>query len=1490
MPFCACELHPHQATCGPGGACVCAPGYAGVDCTQACGGNGVIMWPGFNATFTMTMWDARYGPNLKTNFTSAGGLFNTSALYGTVSGVSVMAVCVCKPGFTGPFCTLACPACSMHGACVTNATGGASCACSATDASGAATTSALARAAGLAGVGWSGPLCDVPCKPCANGTCDARGECACLPGFTDDACALECGAEGVDAATGKVIGKRGTVYPLGALPGYGIRNSTAVCVCDAGWAGAMCTKPCPFPYDTAHGICALKNASDSDYGAPWSAAVVCAAGWAGRPPVELRLPASSPGAPGRNCSVRCSPCASADGGGVCQDGGECLCAYDRLWQGPLLNVQGTYPYPQLRLPRDVFNASYHSCAVRHPCSANGEYINATCAGTVLAGTGTPWMAAAPLDGGWGCTDVSSPAFAAGCANGTQLFAMAYAEVDAATGLAVRRNPPAATFTAAGTIQGGVCLPPAGAAASELPLRNGVCRCDGLARGRFKFPSSALLPSGSYDYDFQGWAGPSCAIPCAPCSINGICAAEDGACVCHAGWTGYRCLVPCEPCAHGTCAQDGSCLCAGGRRRKDGTYALRLSRDPFYLERGAHSYEVAGARRAEYVSPAYATAALVEDYLWEVEYECAHRPGCSGRTPDTQLPARPNETYFRYSTPFASGTQDADSPVARLQGLESRMEALKAAVAELPFSLNGSALCDIPGPNVGQPSQGADACLVAMRARLWGRTLASCGPSYDAAQPWTCDDNLKAQFIIAAHAEIGRLSIQRTQVTTNVSVTALSQMRWLLNNRNERQRLLNTQLRGVLSLTQPSWVPVRSPDYYTTWIIHQLLYGVTFGGGYTGWDCSVPCEPCDATGGTCQFDGSCECIPGRYGANCSLSCACSELQISGTVTAAAGSSASGKKIAPGGVCARDGVCACYTDDDGIQWAGQGCFIPCAPCAHGACNATDGTCDCEPGWAGDACNVRPLTDCLPCDASHGTCLSDGTCACDAGWTGLDCATPCRACVHGDCQPDGECFCRPGWAGADCRLHLGAPLARAAFAASPGGWRVLNNSCAPAAPPAPVRGAFDDGGAPAAAAPPGCTDTSPGGDAGLSWDAGTGCLVVVDALPSDVVDAGQIAYLRAPLSFTGNKLGAYGGVLAWNLHIAGDGGDGISTPPGAPHPSGGLLIPDAILIGGLPAFNVTPPAWEQLSKAELLAWSRARFPELRLNGRWSAARVADTLRAYLRTPQVALHYFAAEPARRCGAAECSMNFGAALAPGYTWRNAAAGVPPGAWGWSDSGDAAFVARIEGTPYIGSAAGVAHNPFWFASSAAGAAAVPNGDAAADARLASGTAASGGVPSWTWEQGDTPLSPGPLQAGPGTVRAADADASNAGGVSIDAARAGWDVLPTVYAAIGLARASRAGTPSTFAELAWCLASLREVLLRADYLNATAPAGHPGGAGEATRLDDAALTGPDPFATNASLWEAPELAAYLQYAQRYADDYQSRYLMLYLQAHAAAGGR
>ena len=135
-------------TCDASGGCVCSPGYINAECSTQCNGNGTITWPQLSASYTAADWDAQYGPNLGGTYTTAGGLFNTSLLYGfsSADGLGLtLAYCSCTAtaagrfGFTGAFCDVACPNCGAHGSCITDANGTAVCKCSTTDPNAATT-------------------------------------------------------------------------------------------------------------------------------------------------------------------------------------------------------------------------------------------------------------------------------------------------------------------------------------------------------------------------------------------------------------------------------------------------------------------------------------------------------------------------------------------------------------------------------------------------------------------------------------------------------------------------------------------------------------------------------------------------------------------------------------------------------------------------------------------------------------------------------------------------------------------------------------------------------------------------------------------------------------------------------------------------------------------------------------------------------------------------------------------------------------------------------------------------------------------------------------------------------------------------------------------------------------------------------------------------------------------------------------------------------
>ena len=138
---------------------------------------------------------------------------------------------------------------------------------------------------------------------------------------------------------------------------------------------------------------------------------------------------------------------------------------------------------------------------------------------------------------------------------------------------------------------------------------------------------------------------------------------------------------------------------------------------------------------------------------------------------------------------------------------------------------------------------------------------------------------------------------------------------------------------------------------------------------------------------------------------------------------------------------DGTCTCnwgYTGPACDRICPGGLSKPCN--GRGLCTSLEG-CSCNEGWAGTDCTV----ECQggvdnPCNG-HGTCLSGaggetpGSCACGYGWSGLACDIPCPGgsatpCLgHGECgMASGEvvCTCDASfdtgfWSGTECGVCL-------------------------------------------------------------------------------------------------------------------------------------------------------------------------------------------------------------------------------------------------------------------------------------------------------------------------------------------------------------------------------------------------------------------------------------------------------------------------------------
>merc|ERR1711871_637296 len=117
--------------------------------------------------------------------------------------------------------------------------------------------------------------------------------------------------------------------------------------------------------------------------------------------------------------------------------------------------------------------------------------------------------------------------------------------------------------------------------------------------------------------------------------------------------------------------------------------------------------------------------------------------------------------------------------------------------------------------------------------------------------------------------------------------------------------------------------------------------------------------------------------------------------------------------------REGKCLCD-----ISWSGDDCSVASCPrgsndvpCSnHGTCNTQTLSCDCFPGFAGDACEEKVCP--FNC-GGHGECKS-GLCTCDEGFTGQGCmekVCPKNCSGHGFCGANATCTCTGKYVGADC-----------------------------------------------------------------------------------------------------------------------------------------------------------------------------------------------------------------------------------------------------------------------------------------------------------------------------------------------------------------------------------------------------------------------------------------------------------------------------------------
>ena len=170
---------------------------------------------------------------------------------------------------------------------------------------------------------------------------------------------------------------------------------------------------------------------------------------------------------------------------------------------------------------------------------------------------------------------------------------------------------------------------------------------------------------------------------------------------------------------------------------------------------------------------------VQDYIWELEYECPNRAECHDRTPDTHLPTRPNETYFRYTTPNIIEVLKVND---ELKTLQSYRDSLVTDVEGVPLSMAEDEVCEYTDvTNVVTKGK----CIEKMRQRLFGRTMRGCGTEWDSVRPWDCDDVVKSHFVRERNLELGKVEVMSMKSVQSTEAENV----WFANNVNERQRLV-----------------------------------------------------------------------------------------------------------------------------------------------------------------------------------------------------------------------------------------------------------------------------------------------------------------------------------------------------------------------------------------------------------------------------------------------------------------------------------------------------------------------------------------------------------------------------------------------------------------------------------------------------------------------------------------------------------------------------
>jgi len=173
--------------------------------------------------------------------------------------------------------------------------------------------------------------------------------------------------------------------------------------------------------------------------------------------------------------------------------------------------------------------------------------------------------------------------------------------------------------------------------------------------------------------------------------------------------------------------------------------------------------------------------------------------------------------------------------------------------------------------------------------------------------------------------------------------------------------------------------------------------------YTGSDCSDTTSgcnpPCKNNKGTCNSKtNKCNCIFGKCGEDCSLSCGMN------------------------GICGDDNKCVCnptYTGTICDKKCTDVCTKAKNPKYTGNC-IDGGVCECTTGYAGPECKECSVACAKAKNPNYtGNCIDGDVCECIKGYTGPECTIKCNCSNKGICSNSdiNSCICDIGWTGDKC-----------------------------------------------------------------------------------------------------------------------------------------------------------------------------------------------------------------------------------------------------------------------------------------------------------------------------------------------------------------------------------------------------------------------------------------------------------------------------------------